>query len=279
MDNWLEFRRLSLESLQPLISTKWVGRSVLLFNQLESTNTYALHLAERGIPHGTVVLAECQTGGKGRFSRQWHSPANLNIYFSLILTQLPSQPFISWIPLATAIAMAETIEEVAKLKISLKWPNDLLFDTKKLGGILCESTTKGPSGRAVIVGVGININCREHHFPQKLKDIATSLAILGGRPFDRHTLLSIFFSRFEFYYERAMHSDLPILQTNYVSRCATLGRHIQVRLSGNKLLEGIALNIGNEGELHLMPKITFGDSTHTHPSTVSVRAGDVIHVR
>ena len=279
MNNLTEFPPLSLESLQPLISTKWLGRHVLVFDQLESTNTYALQLAEKGTSHGTVVLADCQTAGKGRFGREWHSPANMNIYFSVILTQQPPQPFISWIPLATGIALAETIEEIAKLNVSLKWPNDLLFKSKKLGGILCESTKKGPKGRVVIVGVGLNINCREIHFPPDLKQIATSLAMQVGHPIDRHMLLTTFFSKLESYYERVLDSDLPTLHSSYVSRCSTLGRHIQVRLPGDKLIEGIASDIGDEGELHMIPSNPSVDSINKKPSTISLRAGDIIHLR
>ena len=279
MDNSADFSPLSLESLQPLLSTKWLGRPVFLFNQLESTNTYAVELVEKGTSHGTVVIADCQTAGKGRFGREWHSPANMNIYFSVILTQQPALSFLSWIPLATGIAMAETIEEFTNLKVSLKWPNDLIVDAKKLGGILCESTTKGPNGRAVIVGVGININCRGNHFPQELKEIATSLAITAGHTFDRHALLSTVFSKLESYYERIWDSDLPTLHSSYISRCSTLGRHVQVRLAGNKLLEGIASNIGHEGELHVIPSNPSVASTTKEPSTISIRAGDVIHLR
>ncbi len=279
MHNSAEFLPLSLESLQPLISTKWVGRPVFLFDQLESTNSYAVQLAEKGTSHGTVVLADSQTAGKGRLGRDWHSPANMNVYFSIILAQQPPQPFISWIPLATGIAMAETIEEIATLKVRLKWPNDLLCNNLKIGGILCESSTKGPNGQTVVVGVGLNVNCREIHFPTDLKEIATSLAIQAGCSIDRHRLLTTFFSKLEFYYERVLDSDLPNLQSGYASRCSTLGRHIQVSFPDSKVIEGIASHIGNEGELHMIPSNRSFDSTNKKPSTISIRAGDVIHLR
>ncbi|UCE62803.1 MAG: biotin--[acetyl-CoA-carboxylase] ligase [Nitrospirota bacterium] len=279
MDNSVDFSPLSLESLQPLISTKWLGRPAFLFKQLKSTNSHALGLAEKGTPHGTVVVADCQTAGKGRLGREWHSPANMNIYFSVVLTQPPAFSFFSWIPLATGIAIAETIEEIANLNVSLKWPNDLLLDTKKLGGILCESTTKGPNGRAIIVGIGININCREIHFPQELKAIATSLAVQAGQTFDRHALLGTVFSKLESYYERIWDSDLSTLHSSYISRCSTLGRHVQVRLAGNTHLEGVASNIGHEGELLVIPSNSSVASMSHKPSTISIRAGDVIHLR
>ncbi len=279
MDNSIAGSPLSLESLQPFISTKWLGRSIFVFNQLESTNSYALDLLKKDTSHGTVVIADCQTAGKGRLGRNWHSPANTNLYFSVILTRQSALSFLSWFPLATGIAMAETIEETANLKVSLKWPNDLLLNTKKLGGILCESSTKGPNGRAVIIGVGININCVEIHFPQELKDIATSLALQAGHTFNRHALLGTVFSKLESCYERIWESDLPALHSRYISRCTTLGRHIQVRLADDKLLEGIATNIGHEGELQVLPSNPSVPSENHQSSLISIRAGDVIHVR
>lgn len=279
MSHPTEFPPLSVESLQPLVLSKWLGRAVFVFDQLESTNTYALQMAEKGASHGTVIIAECQTAGKGRLGRGWYSPARTNIYSSVILTQKPTQPFISWIPLATGIAVAETIEEVSKLNVSLKWPNDLLFNTKKLGGVLCESTTKGPTGWVVIVGIGLNINCGENQFPKDLQTTATSLAIQAGHPFDRHVLLTTFFSKLESNYERVLDSDLPTLHANYVSRCSTLGRHIQVRLLSGKVVEGIASDIGDEGELHMIPSTPALGSINKNPSTISIRAGDIVHLR
>ena len=271
-----EFSSLSFETLQPLVTTKWLGQSLLVFDQLESTNTYALQLAEKGTAHGTVILADCQTSGKGRLGKEWHSPPRMNMYSSVILTVKPMQPFIAWIPLATGIALAETIEKVAQLKVSLKWPNDILFNGKKLAGILCESSTKGPKGWVVIVGVGLNINSGKDHFPKDLKKTASSLAIQTGQRFDRHSMLATFFSRLESYYERVLASDLPSLHSSYVSRCSTLGRQIQVRLLNGEVIEGFASDIGNEGELRMVPS---SQSLHKTPTSISIRAGDIIHVR
>ena len=276
----MESPSISLNALEANLSTKWLGRPLFLYDQLTSTNSHAIELAETSGSHGTVVLAEYQTAGKGRFGREWHSPANLNIYFSVILTQHPLQPFTPWIPLATGIAMAETVKEIAGLNVSLKWPNDLLVHTQKLGGILCETTTKGPNGKAIIVGVGININSLDIHFPAELKEIATSLAIQSGRPFDRHILLTSFFQRLEFYYDRVFDSDLSPLHSNYVSRCSTLGRHVEVRLPGDKVIAGIASLIGKEGELHVTPTDPLvGSMPHKEVTPVVIRAGDVIHLR
>lgn len=279
MNDSVEFPPLSLNTLEALISTKWLGRSLFLFDQLESTNTHALALAEKGTPHGTVVIADCQTAGKGRLGREWHSPPHMNLYFSVILTQHLPQSLICWIPLVTGVAMAETIEEITNLRVSLKWPNDLVVGTKKLGGILCESATKGPESRATIVGVGININCREPSFPQELKEIATSLVLQTGYPIDRQMFIGRLFSKLEFFYDRVWEADLSTLHSTYTSRCSTLGRHIQIQLPDKTPIEGIASNIGEEGELNIIPSDSSPASEMKIPSTISIRAGDVIHLR
>ena len=145
-----------------------------------------------------------------------------------------------------------------------------------MGGILCESSTKGPKGWVVIVGVGLNINGGENHFPKDLQKTATSLAIQAGQRFDRHVLLTTFFSKLESYYERVLDSDLPTLLSRYVSRCSTLGRQIQVRLLSGEVVEGFASDIGHEGELHMIPSTP---SLNKKPASISIRAGDIIHVR
>lgn len=249
------------------------------FEQVESTNVEALRLAELGTPHGTVILANHQTAGKGRLGRTWHSPANTNLYASLILTQKPHRSCLSWIPLTTGVAVAEAIEAAANLSVSLKWPNDIVLGNKKLGGILCESSTKGPSAWNVIVGIGINVNWEKEHFPGALKNTATSLAIEAQHQIDRRVLFTTLLSRLETNYERLLSSDLSSLQSSYVSRSSTIGRHVHVQLATGETIDGFAINIGSEGELQVNPSATHVYSQAQKPSVITIRAGDVIHVR
>ena len=279
MTDGIEFSSSASESLKNHFPTDWLGKTLYPFEKIESTNLQALHLIEAGTPHGTVILANQQTAGKGRLDRRWHSPANTNLYYSIILSQKPAQPFISWIPLASGVAVAEALEDLSGLSVSVKWPNDILFGTKKLGGILCETTTKGPSGWSTIVGIGININTEKSHFPLDLQDIATSLTVETQHQFDRRVALTTLLAKLESHYDGIFSSDLQTLQASYRSRSSTLGRQIRAHLVNGEQIEGLAFDIGSEGELRVTPSTNSGQSTTCQSSPIEIRAGDIIHLR
>ncbi|MGB0911245.1 MAG: biotin--[acetyl-CoA-carboxylase] ligase, partial [Nitrospirales bacterium] len=145
---------LSTKFLHASLSTRQIGRPIIYYKSVSSTNAVGFHAAELGTSHGTVILADHQTAGKGRLGRAWHSPERKNLYFSIVLTQAPSKALISWIPLLTGVALAETLESESTAPIVLKWPNDILCCEKKLGGILCEGRPKEKGNSVCVVGIG-----------------------------------------------------------------------------------------------------------------------------
>ncbi|TKB34605.1 MAG: biotin--[acetyl-CoA-carboxylase] ligase, partial [Nitrospira sp.] len=134
---------LTRNTIHCTLSTSWLGRRIELFDSIPSTNREAVRLAQANVEHGTVVVADCQTAGRGRLSRNWFSPPGANLYCSVILKAArPADrltEWLSWLPLISALAAAEAIEAVSSLHVSVKWPNDLLISERKVGGILCES--------------------------------------------------------------------------------------------------------------------------------------------
>ena len=148
-----------------MLSTKKFGRPTIVYNEVSSTNTLAFEAAKEVSPHGTVILAEQQTVGKGRLGRTWHSPFGKNLYFSIVLAQPPNPLHASWIPLGTGVALAESLELVSGLTISLKWPNDIMSRDRKLAGVLCEGGQKSDEGQFFVVGIGINMNSEKNDFP------------------------------------------------------------------------------------------------------------------
>ena len=136
---------LTRDTIHSTLSTTWLGRRIELFDCLPSTNREAVQLAQAEVEHGTVVVADSQTAGRGRLSRTWFSPPGANLYCSIILrTARPPErltEWLSWLPLISALAAAEAIEQVSSIQVSVKWPNDLLISARKVGGILCESGT------------------------------------------------------------------------------------------------------------------------------------------
>ena len=251
-----------------------MGRHILYHDTVTSTNTLGFEAVESNTPHGTVILAEHQSEGKGRLGRVWHSPYGKNLYFSVALTRCPHPSLSSWLPLITGVALAESLEEVSGLTISLKWPNDVMIHEKKIAGVLCESRKKRETGMVFVVGIGINVNSEKKDFPEELRDIATSLQQESHRQFDRHALLALFLTIFESHYELLRVSNLQTLKSKYLSRCATLGRQIKAHFSDGTQLEGMAMDIGEEGELQVSPLGEKGTST-----MMRIRSGDIFHLR
>jgi len=151
--------------------------------EVTSTNDLALQLALRGAPEGSAVQAGRQTAGRGRFGREWFSPADAGLYLSVVAR--PDRAPRSWslLTLAAGVAAAEAIERTTGLRCDLKWPNDLLIDGKKFCGILTEMNAEATRVRHIVIGIGINVN--HASFPTELQTIATSLRLASGKELSR----------------------------------------------------------------------------------------------
>jgi BirA family biotin operon repressor/biotin-[acetyl-CoA-carboxylase] ligase len=170
-----------------LISTEtdFIGTHVAFFDSVESTNTEALALARGGAAEGTVVVADTQRQGRGRIGRTWVSPPGVNLYTSIILRPSISPPHAHMLTLLAAVALAEVIEEVIKKRPSVKWPNDILVDGRKIAGILLEMDSEIDRVHFVVMGIGVNINMDCALLPTELRTGATSVAAETGREYSR----------------------------------------------------------------------------------------------
>ena len=160
-----------------------VGTIVHRRECVASTNDAARELALAGAGHGTAVVAGEQTRGRGTKGKVWHSPPGLGLYASFILRGPAAGPvpLLNLLPLAAGLAAWDAVLAVAGAAIRLKWPNDLVHDGKKLGGILSEGVSGGPAGDFAVVGVGINVGHDPRDFPADLRASSASLRIIGGR--------------------------------------------------------------------------------------------------
>lgn len=261
--------RLRTDDIQRRLTTRSLARSLHLFDDIASTNDTAFTLARAGAANGTTVLAEHQTAGKGRLGRQWISPPHLNIYASVVLTNLQFSQNLSWMPLVTGLALAESLHESCAVDIALKWPNDLLCAGKKLGGVLCESSSQGPASVRCVVGFGINVNGRIEDFPEALRAGATSLHQETQQFFDRNILIADMFNRLESWYDDVESGRFDRIRQAYAEACATLGRDVQVTCMDGTTIQGTATAIGQDGALLVS----------TVRQTVEIRAADVQHLR
>lgn len=150
-----------------------------IFSSIDSTNTYAMQQGAEGAPHGSVYLAEEQTAGRGRGAHGWHSEPQAGLYLSVLIRPRMAATHALWLSLATGLAVQRAVADVTGFSADIRWPNDLLLDGRKFGGILTEMTAEATRVRFAVIGIGINVNHRE--LPAELRGIATSLRIESGR--------------------------------------------------------------------------------------------------
>ena len=259
----------------------WMGRRIELFDCLPSTNREAVLLAQAEVEHGTVVVADSQTAGRGRLSRSWFSPAGANLYCSVVLrTARPPErltEWLSWLPLVSALAAAEAIEQVSSIHVSVKWPNDLLISERKVGGILCESGTGTRSGPFQIIGIGVNVNLDRNDWPAGLRASATSIWDERKIVVDRNRLLAQLLHELEQCLDELAIHGTSRLALAYHQRCTTIGHRVQATLANGEVLVGLAEGVGQDGSLRVQPQAAqLGSGT---PEVIHLRVADIIHIR
>ncbi|MGH7220672.1 MAG: biotin--[acetyl-CoA-carboxylase] ligase [Nitrospiraceae bacterium] len=272
---------LTRDTIHSTLSTTWLGRRIELFDRLPSTNREAVQLAQAEVEHGTVVVADSQTAGRGRLSRTWFSPPGANLYCSIILrTARPPErltEWLSWLPLISALAAAAAIEQVSSIQVSVKWPNDLLISARKVGGILCESGTGTRSDPFQIIGIGINVNLDHDDWPTDLRNSATSLWQERKIIIDRNRLLAQLLLELEQCLDELVIHGTNRIGLAYYQRCSTIGHTIQATLANGDVVVGLAEGIGQDGSLFVRPQaIQPGSRT---PEVIHLRVADIIHVR
>lgn len=198
-----------LNLFQKELSTSWLGRELFFFDELESTNTFAKNLERKTSKHGAIVVANYQSKGRGQYDREWQSEPGLNLTFSIVFEPSKADR-LTVLTLTSALAIAEIIEELTNDSISIKWPNDVLVNEKKIAGLLTETLFNGDKLERVIVGIGLNVN--QENFEKSLNDNATSLRSITSKDTSREILLARLLSRIEFYYRFWDSKDIELIK-------------------------------------------------------------------
>src|SRR6266540_3172458 len=214
---------LNRAAVEQRLVTRFVGRRLLYFTSTTSTMDVARAEAEAGAPEGTVVFAEEQTRGRGRFDRAWVSPAGKNLYLTVVMR--PRLDRLRSLGIVAPLAVALAVEDSTGLAPRIKWPNDVLIDGRKLSGILIESEISGSAVKWALVGPGINVNFDIEQSPE-IAPIATSVKRELGREISREELLAAFLNNFEALYEAALQGDTVFQE--WRNRLDTLGREVRV---------------------------------------------------
>ena len=239
---------LSAEEIQLSLQTKILGKNIKYFTSTDSTNNQAKKLAAQGAPDGTIVVSEEQVGGRGRLSRAFFSPKYEGIWFSIILRPkfLPQEA--PKCTLLAAVAIAKAIREVTGLDIGIKWPNDILYDNKKLVGILTEMNAEMDCINYIVIGMGINVNIPYAQIPDDIKDKATSLSEITGKKISRIQLLNKILYNLEQLYITAQQQGFKSILNEWRKYSVTLNQNIKV-IAPDETYTGVAVDIDDEGAL------------------------------
>jgi len=212
-------------------------------------------------------------------ARTWFSPPGVNLYGSVVIRTPIKAPlltaWLSWLPLMAALGVAEAIDIVSGLPTAVKWPNDLLINERKVGGILCESGASVGAGPFQIIGIGVNVNGVPEDFPDDLRHIATTIRHETGGFIDRNRLAAQLLIELESCLEEFLSRGSESIALAYRRRCTTIGKTVKAVLADGKEYIGVADAIEQDGSLTLVQP-----SLGTSPPTVrQLRAADIMHLR
>ena len=234
--------------IKSLMHTEWVAKEVLYFDTIDSTNTKAQELAEKGYPSGTLVVADKQESGKGRRGRSWVSPSGTGIFMTLMIKPDINPNNASMLTLVAALAVAKAITSVTGEEALIKWPNDIVVNSKKVCGILTEMNAQFDYINHIVVGIGINVH--NESFPEEISQMASSLMIeAGGKRFHRAQIIAETMSYFEQYYDTFLKTqDLSAFVREYDELLVNRNKSVRV-LDPKEPFDGKAMGITPKGEL------------------------------
>jgi len=239
---------LTENEIKKYLNTSEMGQKIIYFDTLTSTNTVAKKLAEQGAEHGTIVVSEEQTSGRGRLGRNWMSPKYKGLWFSIILRPQLNPSQVAIITQLGAAAVIQAGLELA-LDFRVKWPNDIILNEKKICGILTEMSAEINQVHYIVLGIGINANLDPEDFPDELKEKASSIKIETGQQIDRKQLCGKIINYFESLY-RALIRDGKGTEAIDICRekSILIGQEVQIIKPG-KINQAIVLDLNDEGEL------------------------------
>jgi len=260
--------RLFPREIERYLETQWLARSVCYEESVPSTNNLAKQLANKEVVHGLLVVAEEQGAGKGRVGRGWSSPYGKGLWFSVVFQPkfLPQEA--PKCTLMAAVAVTEAIREIADAKVEIKWPNDILFNGKKMVGILSEMSAEFGHINYVVVGIGIDTHVEKNDLPVDVQNIFVSLDQVAKKSFTRVELLGKIMNKLEVVFEEAEKKGFADIFAKWREYSCTLGKEVKV-IGLDETYYGKAVDIDNSGML--LVKKTDGKIEKVLAGDVSIR--------
>ena len=260
---------LNAYELMPFMANDSIAKKIIYKEIVDSTNNYARKLATERFENGTLVLADEQNGGRGRYGRLWISPKGQGIWMSLLLKPQINPKDCYKATLIAACAVCRAIFQQCGIKTGIKWPNDIVINSKKICGILTEMNAEMDEVKYLIVGIGINANIPKEEFVGELADKATSLLIETEKHIDRAALAAAVVNEFEkLYTDFSKSGSIEKMIAEYKESSAVIGKQVRV-IYQNKELVGTAVDFTKEG--HLIIQKEDGSTEEIMAGEVSVR--------
>ncbi|OHE22355.1 MAG: biotin--[acetyl-CoA-carboxylase] ligase [Syntrophobacterales bacterium RBG_19FT_COMBO_59_10] len=254
-----------VKALQSRLAGRLIDWRLHFLDTVDSTNLVALDLARKGAPEGTIVIADCQTAGKGRLHRAWQSPPGCNLYASLLIRPKIDPADAPQLTLMAGVAVAETLSALCPEGVGLKWPNDVRIRGRKVCGILTELRMAGGAVAAVVVGIGVNVNMPRADFDPAYRETATSLREETGQEQSREEVAFRLCESFEKWYETFRCEGFAPVREDWLARSEMPGRRVRV-LFRDEVQEGRVIGIDHDGALLIVDdlgatrRVTAGDA-------------------
>ena len=246
--------RLYAEEVLPRLHTRWLARRYHWLDQTDSTNRVAAELAREGAPHGTTVVAEGQTAGRGRLGRRFFSPPYANLYTSIVLRPALDTARAPTTILAAAVAVAESVARflTEDADVAIKWPNDVQIAGRKTSGILMEMTAEATRVGHLVLGIGVNLNVARDALPEEFRAVATSVAAERGERVDRAAFAACLYDTLEAVLDLHAQDGFDAVRPRFEARFRMRGRRVRILDAAgapSTVLEGVATGIDADGAL------------------------------
>ena len=245
---------MNLKKIRKRQKSSLFGKYTYFLPEIDSTNDYAKRLAMGGAPEGTVVLTDFQKEGKGRLDRRWESSKDVNILMSLILRPRLQVDHVLKLTLASAVILINALKKRVRhtksngIEFSVKWPNDIMANGKKIGGVLLESSLRDKEVMFVIVGMGININQDVSKLSEDVRGSATSLYAETGKIFEREPFIADILTLFETEYFKMERTDYSGVIRAWKRYCTHLGKEVKIESHAGEI-KGVFIDIHEKGTL------------------------------
>ena len=250
------------------LDTKIFGKkSIYIFQETDSTNIQAFGFASNKAEEGTIVIAECQTSGKGRLGRSWVSPSGKNLYLSIILRPKILTQHAPRLTLVTAVALSETLDDFQIFDHRIKWPNDILINARKLSGILTEMKGDCDTIDFIVIGLGVNLNSSLNDFPDEIRDSIISLKEFTNTEINRIEFLQSFLVNFERNYFDFIQGGFNEILSKWIKKSSIINQKIKVTDHDN-IFTGVVIEVTGDGNLIVQA----GKKLHT------VNSGDIYYI-